>query len=62
MAFTCKSDEYLKKRHFKGEVLKLKRPSCVFVFEFLQQKNLQTALQFVLKLKVLRKTKEGKGP
>ena len=31
----------IQKEDFRGDVLKLKKPSCVFVFEFLQQKNLQ---------------------
>ena len=31
----------IQKEDFRGDVLKLKKPSYVFVFEFLQQKNLQ---------------------
>ena len=67
MAFTCKFDEYLKKRHFKGEVLKSKAKMCICfqvspTEEFASWKNFVNCFAICFDIGGLAKNKEGKGP
>ena len=67
MAFKCQFDEYLKKKHFKGEVLKSKAKLCICfqvspTEEFASWKNFVNCFAICFDIGGLAKNKEGKGP